>query len=394
MGLARYSGLGFAATKVGVAAKQKTTNMRCLSVSRCRAPTFDYLLRDRRSNDLGTTRRRYPTHGAIWALRLIERLEAQGISRAALIGNTGLNLSGLDRDEPSLPFNTIAALFERAAELTGDDLLGLNAGIARDFRESGLLAYLGFSSQTVADMLANLARYSRVFSDAVEIDVSELSQTGVMRWHFTVPSNIARGQYVEFGAAGTLSDLRRLSGMDFAPESVTFHHKRRHNTSAVERFFGCSVTFGSLTNSMTFKPDTLALPLSTADEHLFKVLSKVAQDTLAKRKEIVSSTVFEVENAIARRLSQGTAQADVIAQDLGMSPRTLTRRFEDENTTFTKVLTAFRAHSAKDYLLNSDLPVLQIAFLLGYADGSTFSTAFKRWTGRTPAEFRKVSELG
>lgn len=340
-----------------------------------------------------TKRARRPRHGAIWARRLVEHLEARGITRQALIGNSGINLSGIDGDDPQLPFDTIAALFERAASLTGDDLLGLNEGLARDFRESGLIAYLGIASRTVADMLASLAQFSRVFSEAVEIDVSALENTGRMTWGFTVPSDVTRRQYIEFGAVGTITDLRQLTGVNLAPASVSFRHNRLHHRSEIEKFFGCTVTFGAEANAMTFKPATLELPLNSADAQLFRVLSQMAEESLESREKLSSSLVFQVEDAIARRLSQGAAQVETIARDLGMSPRTLSRKLEQEGKSFTQVLAGFREQSARDYLTHSDIAILQIAFLLGYSDGSTFTTAFRRWTGKSPAEYRKATPL-
>ena len=332
-------------------------------------------------------------HGAVWARQLLADLEEIGFDRQKLIGNTDIDLSSLDRDEDMVPFEAIAALFERAAFLMDDDLLGLKRGKARDFREGGLVAYLGLSSQNVSDMLFNLSRFTRVFSEAVEIDVSDLEKTGRFTWIYAVPSEIVRTQYVEFGAAATLTDLRRITNVNIVPLSVKFHHNRRQNTAEFDRFFGCKTEFGAPENEIVFKRSTLELKLDTADDKLFNVLAEVANETLEKYKQGGPSFVFQVQRAIARRLAQGTAQSERIARDLGLSVRTLSRRLADENTTFAEVLTGFRAHSAKDYLANTDVQILQIAFLLGYADVSTFTTAFKRWTGQSPAKFRKLALL-
>lgn len=330
-----------------------------------------------------------PKHGGVWANRLVHDLEEQGISRSMLAGNTALDLRCLDQGTELVPFKTVAAVFERAAVVTGDDLIGFNRGVLRDFRSGGLIAYLGIASQNVADMLESLAHFSRVFSDVVRIDVSHLHDTQRMKWIYEVPFKVARGQYVEFGAAATVADLRRLTGVDFPLKRVRFHHHRRQNISAFEHYFGCEVEFGAESNEMVFKESTLGLALNTADEQLHSLLAQFARDQLETRKRDNGSTVFIVENEIARRLSQRKANCDVVSKDLGMSASTLARRLAAEGTSFARVLADFRALSATDYLENTDFSLLHIAFLLGYADVSSFTTAFKRWTGDSPAQYRK-----
>jgi AraC-like DNA-binding protein len=71
-----------------------------------------------------------------------------------------------------------------------------------------------------------------------------------------------------------------------------------------------------------------------------------------------------------------------------MSPRTLARRLEAEGLTFAGVLIELRADLARRYLQDEDLPISEIAWLLGYREVSAFTHAFKRWTGKTPRQAR------
>ena len=71
-----------------------------------------------------------------------------------------------------------------------------------------------------------------------------------------------------------------------------------------------------------------------------------------------------------------------------MSRRTLARKLRDEDVAFAEILEETRAALAKRYLAERNLPVTEIAWLLGYSEVSSFSHAFKRWTGMTPREFR------
>ena len=96
--------------------------------------------------------------------------------------------------------------------------------------------------------------------------------------------------------------------------------------------------------------------------------------------------------AVARRLVEalprgGGSQA-AIARDLGVGDRTLQRRLAGEGTTFAALLEQSRRQLAEGFLRDQRLSASEVAFLLGYADPSTFFRAFKRWTGQTPQQFR------
>ncbi|WP_065751919.1 helix-turn-helix transcriptional regulator [Bradyrhizobium paxllaeri] len=71
-----------------------------------------------------------------------------------------------------------------------------------------------------------------------------------------------------------------------------------------------------------------------------------------------------------------------------MSRRTLARALAAEGLTFSALLDQYRMDLAKAYLTHGELTISQIAWLLGYREVSTFTHAFKRWTGTTPRQLR------
>ena len=76
------------------------------------------------------------------------------------------------------------------------------------------------------------------------------------------------------------------------------------------------------------------------------------------------------------------------AAELGLSPRTLRRRLQEENTSDRALIDDLRAQSAIRYLRDTPLTIESIAFLLGFSDPAAFRHAFKRWTKTTPNAFR------
>jgi AraC-like DNA-binding protein len=82
---------------------------------------------------------------------------------------------------------------------------------------------------------------------------------------------------------------------------------------------------------------------------------------------------------------------DRVAEKLDVSARTLRRRLAEEDTTFQRVLDEVRFGLATEYLIETPLPVQEVASLLGYSDPGNFTHAFKRWAGTSPSDFRIAS---
>jgi len=72
-----------------------------------------------------------------------------------------------------------------------------------------------------------------------------------------------------------------------------------------------------------------------------------------------------------------------------MSPRTLQRRLRDHGVVFNDVLDSMRFRAAKSYLAQGDVAGTEVAYLLGFAEQSSFNRAFRRWSGHTPTEYRR-----
>jgi AraC-like DNA-binding protein len=87
-------------------------------------------------------------------------------------------------------------------------------------------------------------------------------------------------------------------------------------------------------------------------------------------------------------LPKGQAKAKIIAIDLGMSDRTFIRRISETGTSFNEILDELRQRLALKYVLETELNLAEIAFLLGYANQPAFNLAFKRWNGKPPSEMR------
>lgn len=333
-----------------------------------------------------------PKHSVVWARVLLQDLMQKGVSERELLKELGVPRSQIEAQDARWSFDKTALIFERASVLSGDNLVGFRLAQSPDLvRKAGLLAYVGVSAPTIGGYLRNITRFQRVLGDASKTAMEEGTETARLSWHYDISAGVPLRQYAEFGAVGTIFALRDYSKRQIRPFHVQFAHQRSHDTAEISRFFGCKVAYGAAENAIVFKAEDLDVPLLTADDNLFRTLKTICENTLAQMPQTPNSIARKVEREVAARLASGTAQQDVIAAELGMSARTLARRLSEEGTSFVAVVADLRKALARDYLRDGSLPLTEIAYLLGYSDASTFSTAFRRWYGLPPSDYRDQS---
>ena len=126
-----------------------------------------------------------------------------------------------------------------------------------------------------------------------------------------------------------------------------------------------------------------------ADAALKGVLDRAATQLLERlpRRDTWTARVREI---LAAELARGAPTLEQIAYRLGVTERTLRRRLHDEGTSHKEVLAELRLSLAQRHLSERVLSVAEIAFLLGFAEPSAFHKAFRRWTGRAPADCRRA----
>jgi AraC-like DNA-binding protein len=316
-----------------------------------------------------------------------QRVRDAGLDLAQLVSRAGLTLAVIDEPTNRLDVSDQIKLLDLAAEELGDEFLGFHLAQDFDLREIGLLYYVMASSESLAEALRNAERYSMVNNEGVRLSI-DLDRATAISLHYLGVDRQSDRHQVEFWLGALVRVCRRVANSRLVPHQIRVRHHRAGLSAGIRNFLGCDIQFGSYADEIVFAEGVASLPSIDADAYLNGLLLTYANDALGKRTQSVSSLRSRVEAAIVKALPHGQANADVIAGRLGMSRRTLARALAEEGVTFSALLDEMRAALAKNYLGERELPISQIAWLLGYREVSSFTHAFGRWTGSTPRQFR------
>lgn len=314
---------------------------------------------------------------------------ARGLSLdlAPILKRTGLTESDLRDESVRLSVATQIKCLNLLAEALGDRLLGFHVAQRMDLRRTGFLYYVAASSETLGDAMRGIARCSAMLNEGVEVKV-ELDRSMRLGFEYAGVSRLSDRQQVEAWITAIVRCCREITGREPQPVAVSIMHPRIAESDELDGFFGRTAEFGGDRDEIVFAGEVAKLPVVNADRHLNQLMVSVCEDVLARHKSRSRATSVDVENALVALLPHGPPRIEDVARKLHVTPRTLRRKLALENVTFARILENLRFALAKNYLAEDDFSISRITWLLGYAEVSAFSHAFRRWAGRAPRAAR------
>jgi AraC-like DNA-binding protein len=179
--------------------------------------------------------------------------------------------------------------------------------------------------------------------------------------------------------------MRALCGPDWLPREVRLAHRRPANVQPFRRFFQAPLQFDAEQDALVMSSHWLKRRLPGADAGLQRLLQSQIDALEAEHGDDFPE---QVRSVLRTGLLTGHAGADQVASLFSMHSRTLARHLSACGTSFKQLADEGRFEIARQMLRNTSLDMGQIAAALDYADMSSFTRAFRRWTGTTPAAWR------
>lgn len=312
----------------------------------------------------------------------------RGISADDLLLEAGLDSGALDDPSNELPVDSVAILLELAAERANDPGLGLTLAEAFPAGATGLYGYIVLNAGTVRDCLQAMSRFAGLLFHPSPMTYREEANFATVSWYFPSRQSARRVQLASFSNALVMLRLRKITGRDWTPPFVELEHPELTCPARLQRIFGPRITFNARENLIAIDKPTLQKANKGADPRLFRILQETGESKLhelAVRPDLIGRTA----RAIMEVLSNDTPLLERVAEQMRMTPRSLQNRLAQQGTTFERVLSNTRRNLAERYLRDTDLPLTEIALLLGFSEQSAFTRAAKGWFGMPPRQLRK-----
>jgi AraC-like DNA-binding protein len=328
---------------------------------------------------------RQPTTIGGYALAIAKALDHYGVDSRRILQAAGIPLSIGNDPMVRLPVSTLTRLYQMCVGVTHDPYFGLT--VARFIQVSQLhaLGYALAASSTLLDFCKRLERYFRIASQTAAPSLSISGNEVTLRMQLLAAvSGETQDAFIGF----VILLMRQLHKPAFNPLRVAFAHPcPREGSEPYEKLFRAPVTFGEPDVRLVFEKAEMEQPLAGACAELAQINDNVATQYLARLDK--SDVIARVREKIIEFLPGGECSRDKVAEKLCMSPSKLHLKLTQRNTSFHAILDDTRKELACAYLQQAARSVTEVAFLLGFTDSSNFTRAFKRWTGRSPSDFRE-----
>ena len=325
--------------------------------------------------------------------KIVNAAAARGVKPEPLYNAIKLDPSVLLDADNRIPFAQVVDLYEKAAELTGDDNFGLHLGETISPSAFDVVGYSALNSATLGEAFRRVARYHSIWTDGALFILENSVDASAIVYKYLDTSLSQHRQDSEMTLATVTALCRNIAKPDFAPTAVEFQHDPPADISEHQRLFRCPIKFHAPSNKLYLDPHDLSLPIATADASLCALLDRHAKELLAKFPPR-DSLVDQVRSIIAGEFRGGDPSLERVADQLGLTPRTLQRKLQESGASHNELLDQMRRQLAMQYLREPEMAICEVAYLLGFSESSSFHRAFKRWMGVTPKEFRNNDRTG
>ena len=325
-----------------------------------------------------------------FVLNLIQFASEIGADFAHLLSITKHSESSLCNESILLDEDVYNSVIENSIKNTGDHFFGLHAGEQLNLSAAGLIGQITQTSETVKQALEYCCEFANLGCSSLPCYLNdceshyEVVYIPIPEWK----SSLAIRHTTDGVLAFTIKEFRSLT-----------HHKRNllaihlpwdepENISEYQRVFGCPVLFNQPHAAILLARSHVEERIITSDYDLLRILVAHAEQKSQRRtNEIQFSSL--VKRTVIQLIQPQFPTISDVSGHLNVSSRTLQRKLNKEGITYSNLVDELRLEFALDYLKQPQLQINEIADLLGYADASAFIRTFKRWTGKTPNQYRE-----
>lgn len=325
-----------------------------------------------------------------WARAIARALDAAGIDSVPLLDRAGLDRKLLDDPTARYPQDRLTAFWRLAVEASGDETLGLKVSRYLTPTTFHALGFASASASTLREAFEQIERYFRVVSNTGGLGLDRVGEVYELRITLPGEGPAPADEAIDAFVSIFVRTCRSRVGRDYSPLRIRLRRPEPGDPQAFLDVFRCPVEFAADDNVLIFDRATLEKPLADANPELARHNEQVLVRLLAELER--SDIRARVHAALIDLLSRGEPSAEKVAARLHMSLRSLQRKLAEIGVSYESLLTNTRHELALSYIHDARYSVAEITYLLGFSDSSSFSRAFRRWTGVSPSVYRQQSE--
>lgn len=320
-----------------------------------------------------------------YVVQVLKSAARSGVSIPELLVQVGIERGRLEDPNARIDRSTFLRLLLTVMEQTGDEFIGFGQGRRSKPGTFSMMAHAVINCANLEEAVRRGMDFYDLFDLGVETSLRKEDELAILT--VEMPHHIDfRDIIIEAVFLLSMRFMGWLVGRPIPLQQVVFDFPAGGENS--ERVFKCEIAHEQDMNCIVFSSDVLTLPLVQNELSLSHFLrSSLGQ--LLTGEVYQSGLPAQIRTLISNEYHQRVPDFAEVCARLNMSPQTLRRRLKEANTSYQAIKDDIRKEASVYYLSKPDLSIEEIALLMGFSEASSFHRAFKKWTNKTPAEYRR-----
>ncbi len=321
-----------------------------------------------------------PVSSLLW-----KYLEHCDIDPAPIYKRAGIDPEVISNSNARINVEHMDSVWNEAVKLIDDPTFGVKMVQYWHPSMMGALGYAWLVSSTLRRAMHRIDRYIHTVTEGLETKLED-TPAGLRLSFFIVGDMTLQPQQHTLIIAVIMHMCRFNYGDELVASQIHLARPAPEDPKDILDFFQTDVHFDAEVNSITITRADSDIELSSSNKQIALMHDEMLMKYLVEIKQ--GDIVQQVQSIILDNLPDGQVTDKLVASELNLSERSMQRRLKEHKTTFRYLLDSVREMVAKQYIENPVNRMSDIAFLLGFSEQSAFSRAFKKWTGKSPVEYR------
>jgi AraC-like DNA-binding protein len=321
---------------------------------------------------------------------LVEYGVERGLRPADLLSGTGLDEAELHDPQATITARQELAVAANVVALLPDEpALGWSAGRRYHVGVFGIFGYACLTSPTLGDAVRfAISSYELSFGFCLP-SVTVSGDVATLELHLPELTGPVARFLVERDLSAMLTMITDVLGEPAPVLAAAFAFPAPPDAGALGELIGLRPAYDAPATAVAFPAELLERRLPQASPLTVALCEAQCREMISRRR--ARGATADAVRAQLIRIDRAPRTIATVARSLAMSERTLRRRLASENTTFRQLSDEVHRTLAEEMLATGALSVDDVAIRLGFAEASTFIAAFRRWTGTTPARYRRAT---
>ncbi|MBV1912526.1 MAG: AraC family transcriptional regulator [Cycloclasticus sp.] len=316
----------------------------------------------------------------------IRELSNKGITPEQILDGTGLNTDSLQADD-YVSLEQFINVILNTRKLSHNPAIGLLLGSLLHPSTHGPVGWAAINSPTLSDAINIFQRYSQIRTPFILYTTLTQGDEYIIRLTLTDNLKAAHTIFIEAMLMLLQHIIEFILGRPMTEASLYMNSFTPSYADSYQQYFHCPIHFNSGHLEIRLPLSLKNTPNPNADKHMYQIALEQCQGAYHQlQRDINIST--EIYDYISANLSCSPTLAHTAIQ-FSLTPRTLTRRLKDQQTSFQKIKDDVYAFQASSYLRRSAIAIDTLSVIFGYSDPANFRRSFKRWFGQTPQQYRQ-----